>query len=302
MARKIFVCFFVVLLLTTLVVPAFAVSAGQDGFGVWASFPISEVYIEDGQHDGSSFTWPSNYCSDNSRFVISDFTSSASQSPFASVQTYYTNYNNEPLIESTITLPGDCNKFSFFLDTKFNMGVSGATFALPVGSAFISNIRIWGFIYEPVLVGDTYELKYTQFNREWSFPYDLEFTTFQLGTYLRSAVDRGGSAAEFCYANCRIEITLHDIYVPGGIDCFVYAHVAEDGEDPYAEPFFVQWFNFIKLKHTSTTVAPAGFFDWLLNAVNAFLNFQILPGFSMNSIFYVVLVIAVVLAVVKIMH
>lgn len=300
MVRKIFICFFVVLLLTTMVVPAFAVSAGLDGFGVWASFPISEVYIQDGQFDGSTFTWPSNYCSDNSKFVITDFTSSASQSPFASVQTYYTNYNNEPLIESTITLPADCNKFSFYLDAKFNTVVGSAIFSLPVDSALISNIRIQGFYYEPVLDGDTYELEYTQFVREWSFTYDQEFTSFDLGTYLRSAVDKGGSAGEFCYANCFIEITLHDIYVPGGIECFVYADVAED--DPYGEPYFVQWFNYLKLQHTSTTIAPSGFFDWLLNAVNAFLDFHILPGFSMNSIFYVVFVIAIVLAVVKIMH
>lgn len=303
MLKKISVCFFVVLLLAFMVVPAFAVSAGSDGSPIYAAFPISEVHIQDGEHKGSTFAWPANYCNDSGRFVITDFTSSASSVPFASVQTYYTNYENDkPLITSLVTIPGDCHRFSFRLDEIFNITGGSAEFILPANlCTYITEIRIQGFYYEPVVKGDSYDFQYTQFARTWNVDPSIELESFQLGSYLRSASDNPGNAGGFCYSNCFIEVTLTDVYIPSGIEFFICADVVADDHSPYAEPYFIQWFNYLSLDYQSIVSIPGGMFQWLLDSVNAFFNIQILPGFSINSIFYVVVVISVLLAVIKIM-
>lgn len=42
-----------------------------------------------------------------------------------------------------------------------------------------------------------------------------------------------------------------------------------------------------------------GWFDWLLDSINSFMNFEIAPDFSLNELFWIVMVIAIILWFVK---
>ena len=61
MRRKIFICFFVVLLMTTMVVPAFASSTGGSADVVSSGVIIDYVKVNSGPSSGSVVEWPNNY-------------------------------------------------------------------------------------------------------------------------------------------------------------------------------------------------------------------------------------------------
>ena len=286
MVRKIFICFFVVLLLTTMVVPAFATSSGGSGFVVDPAIRIDYVRMENGSTSGSIVDWPNNYSSLFSSSVLVG-------SSVASFDCYLRDNIQEtyffPASASQITL--FCSDIFLLSDSVFSVDDDG------LGHVRFSSLTITGLVNQLSSSSGAYDIASTLFSDTFSL---AGARSVDIADSMRHAV--AGAVSTVDQNDCwlsNVQISLSFFYDDPDASPMIHFSVSQASSDTS----FKSWFNSSDLTFVfnETVVNMPGMFDWLRDSVESFFELEIAPGFSINKLFYVVLVIAVLLAVVKLM-
>ena len=290
MVRKIFICFFVVLLLTTMVVPALASSMSGGGANLYSSFPIDSIQLRDGIYGGTRLDWPNNVFK-NSGYPATCTYMDGSES----LARFYCFYE-DLWLQTAVTLPLDCTSVAIYCDSL--------VFS-PDSALFLANDEFNQIQYDTLSVSGYYQLidisngQYVTDPQYFSESYTLSGASMaqvDLVNYLSSTVGpifSGNVLVLFTGLTFGVRYTNT---LPDTVPMLLF--ISGTTADSTLLP---SWFNSQSLAVEVESVEMPGMFDWLLNSVDAFFNLQILPGIKLNSLFYVVLVIAVLLAVVKIM-
>lgn len=296
MVRKILCCVVILALMSFCVVPAFAASTSPVSYS-YCQFPVTQLSIDDGSHT-SVLDWPRTAANDYS-VVLTEFIDTSSTVPFCTIHTYLQDdpvrkFNNE------IYLPGDVSKFTLQVEYYyFNSGPAYITLPADLETSFrsLSISGVQSYVDHADQDNYYYEMTSPTFFKEWYFASD-EVLEIELTEYIWDAtLLAGGKSSSVCF----LYITFELWPISTG-DIPVFFSCKSSSTSPYAQNFS-GWFNKLKLTHSDyTTVVEGGLFDWLLNSVNALFNIQIAPGITLNTMFVVVLVIVVLLAVIKIMH
>lgn len=284
MPRKIFICFFVVLLMTTMVVPAFASSAGGAGVYSNPAVVIDAVKLLDGAKAGSVVDWPNNYFAVGGKPVFVD----------NGFVYFECSGGSDTLV--TVFNPGSANSFSlrcsniFYTDSlSFSLENDGTdTFS-------VTRVQIRGFITDLSVVNSTYNLSTSYFSESFS----VNSSSVDIAQLIRTSVgslDGTGDAAWLQDVQIIIDYYRTDPDASPALRFNV-------NQVPDYNPF-ASWFDDADL--TSKTVVQEnvtmpGLFDWLLDSVDAFLNLEIVPGITINALFYVALVIIVLIAFIKLL-
>lgn len=132
-----------------------------------------------------------------------------------------------------------------------------------------------------------------------TFVPDPETNICYLGEWLHDLLDLHAQQRDYTYAylndlEIKIYISRNDVSTPG----FLFAFQP----NPNFPNFAFQWLAERKLPLTYTAAPDSFTFDWLVHSVDAFMSFELVPGFSLNAIFEVILAIGVVLWFIKIIH
>lgn len=278
MRRKIFICFFVVLLMTTMVVPAFATSSGGSGSSyISPAVVISNIKLLNGPFAGSVVDWPNNYASSNGIFASGDmgvlgFSSGLDGDKFDT--TIF------PGAASSIQL----NIADFFWTEDLYFGVDDDGYE----SAYITSVSVSGNIITVNKSGGEFAT-HTGF---FSGNFAVNSYGCNLAKAVRDAVGNIEAYGDLVFLQ-NVSITIK--YYAVDPDAPVRLHFSVS-KAKFSDPY-ISWFN---SRHLTQQVivqggGPNNMFQWLLDSVNAFLNFEIVPGLSLNRIFYIVLVIGVLL-------
>ena len=285
MVRKIFICFFVVLLLTTMVVPAFASSSGGPGVYAQPAIRIDSVKMLNGSTSGSVVDWPNNYYAAYGESVLVS----------SSVASFDCAINNQIL--DTTLFPGSVTSISLRCSDVFMS--EDVVFAVDDDGYDVTrftSVTISGYVNLLSSTDGSYVISPTYFTQ-----------TFNLGA------SRSVDLAEAISQAVAGSVSSASQYNPWISDLQVVIKYYRDTDDAARLHFsvsqassdtsFKSWFNSSDLTFVfnETVVDMPGMFDWLLDSVQSFFELEIAPGLSINMLFYVVLVIAVLLAVVKLM-
>lgn len=142
---------------------------------------------------------------------------------------------------------------------------------------------------------DFYKVSYSSFSGE--FVPDPENNICYIGDWLYDMIDGCAAQYDFQYVNLtnlkvQVYVSRNDVSTPGFMVCF---KPTANKVDSYYQWLFERKVS-VKV-YTDPNIDP---FNWLLRSADAFLNFQLVPGFSLNKLFEVVLTIAVVLWFIKV--
>lgn len=287
MRRKIFICFFVVFLMTTLVVPAFASSPSSAGGSTYfAVFDFDYIDFTTAT-DAIYFDWPHNTgqvntSSDYSSDYLTFFESSDDAFKFACysqntnfiTDIYCYDARNALLYSDDLVFSADQAEF---LRLDFNIGGYRA-----------ENIKISGFCcYVEEING-----QYTLVRQPFSLTLDGQYLSLPLKTVLeKCSLRSNGSLYYFQDFQMQFDLTRlvddpdNENYLPSSY----YFRVTVPAVGARYE--VDNWFAYLDLTHTTVQYSDVNFFDWLLDSVNAFLNFELFPGFSINRLMQVILII-----------
>lgn len=290
MVRKIFICFFVVLLLTTMVVPAFASSMGGGGANFYSSFPISSVQFLDGSYAGTRLDWPNNVFKNAGSPTVCTYLDGSAQ-----IARFYC-FMEDDYIQTAFSLPLDCSSVSVYCDSVI---------LTPDSELYLTNDEVDQIDYENVTVSGYFQLvdlsngEYVSTAQYFSESFSLSGSSMSqvdLVHYLVSAVGPvfGGNVFAL-FTDLRFTIDFSNT-LPDNVPMLLFKSSWSANSS-----LIPSWFNSQDLAVEVDSGEFPGLFDWLLNSVNAFFNLEIFPGIRLNSLFYVVLVIAVLLAVAKLM-
>lgn len=288
MRRKIFICFFVVLLMTTMVVPAFASSDAAMSYTSSDSpaIPIDYIELLDGTHMGAIADWPNNFGKGTSQTGV--FCSY----PFAEFVCYRSKVASSGGIFDTNVYTGDTSAVRLFCSNIFL--VDSVFFELndyDLENVTFSNVSVSGSYHLPYKDNKGgYAISSTSFSEN----YTLNSDRVDIIALLKQAAHTGDVLPNGCLWFQDVTITFSFFYDDPDLPrCF---NVSVSNSKFFNGVEY--WFNAYKLKYTvSSTPAPElpSMFDWLLDSVNAFLNFEIAPNFTLNKLFFIVLVIGVLL-------
>lgn len=285
MRRKIFICFFVVLLMTTLVVPAFASSNEGSSFlpSDIPAVPIDYIELLNGEFKGDIIDWPNNF-GRNASDVVCTY-------PSISFRCYRDYTTTNAGIFSTLVYPGDASSVRLFCSNIFLS--DSLTFELSDDDfehICFGSISITGSYHLPYKSGDAYALSSTSFSKT----FNINGRFADLFSLIKAAAQCGDILPNDVLWLQNVVITFDFLFDDSDADHFFNVVVSNGRWDnPY-----VNWFNAYRFTSAAPPVADSdmpGLFDWLLESVNAFLNFEIAPDFSLNKIFFIILVIGVLL-------
>lgn len=284
MVRKIFICFFVVLLLTTMVVPAFATSSGGPGVYTQPAIRIDSVKMLNGSTSGSVIDWPNNfYAAYGSSVVVS-----------SSVASFDCLLSGNIL--ETYFYPGSVSKISLRLSDVFLL--SDTVFSVDddnLEHVRFSSLSISGYVNQLSASSGSYDIASSYFTDTFNFS---GVRSVDIADSIRHAVAGVGSTVnQFDCWLSNVQISLSYFYDDLDATPMIHFSVSQASSDTS----FKSWFNSSDLTFVfnETVVELPGMFDWLKNSIQSFLELEIAPGLSLNKLFYVVLVISVLLAVVK---
>lgn len=286
MVRKIFICFFVVLLLTTMVVPAFATSSGGPGVYAQPAIRIDSVKMLDGSTSGSVIDWPNNYFAASGSSVIVD----------SSVASFNCLLSNKIL--ETYFYPGSVSKISLRISDVFMM--SDTVFSVDddnLEHVYFTSLSISGYVNQLSSSSGAYEISSSYFSETVNFgssrSVDIADAIRRVVAGVNPSVDQYD-----CWLS-NVQVGLSYYYDDLDATPMIHFSVSQASSDVS----FKSWFNSSDLTFVfnETVVEMPGMFDWLRDSVESFFELEIAPGFSLNGLFYIVLVIAVLLAVVKLM-
>lgn len=284
MLKKIFICFFVVFLLTTMVVPAFASSSGGSGSGyISPGVVISNVKVLNGSHSGSVLDWPNNYASTDGRDVIVDTAELGFEC------------SNNGTEFSTYVYPGSAtslqiNIADMFWTPNLSFSIDNDDFY----SVVLTSVSVSGTIItcHPSSGSGAYLLGAGFFSNTFS----VNSTSCSLSKLIRDAVGDIYNYGDIVFLqNVRITLNFYNDD-PDTSSCMV----VRVSEAEYSD-YFTAWFDSCNLMKTVIYQSnhPENIFKWLLDSVNAFLEFELIPGFTLNKIFYIAVVIGVLLWALK---
>lgn len=285
MRRKIFICFFVVLLMTTLVVPAFASSNGGTT-GLPSDIPAVPIdYFEllNGSFKGDIVDWPNNY-GRNASDVVCIY-------PSVNFRCYRTATASNAGLFSTVVYPGDASSARLFCSNIYL--ANSLTFELNDDGfehVRFGTVSITGSYHLPYKSGDSYALSSTSF----SMSFNVNARSVDLFALIKEAGYTGDVLPNGVLWIQDLSIVFDFVFDDPSADHFFNVVVSNSSWSNPSE----HWFSAYRFTSTSPPVADTnqpGMFDWLLDSVNSFLNFEIAPNFSLNKIFFIVLVIGVLL-------
>lgn len=277
MRRKIFICFFVLLLMTTMVVPVFATSAGGNTSAAVSRPAVVVDYIRylDGSDAGAVCDWPNNYSIDGASVYgnIDD------------IFMFDCSYTGS--VFSTTFYPGNCTYVSFFCADYF--WTDEQHFLIDDGGSDVvfSNVSITGNFAYMEAVNGRYMMR--------SKPFSTRVSVYGSEVYVDDLI--GQAIADFDFRGDYAY--LQDVTVTVTFyqnDTSVTPRFRTAIGSTSVSNLLNSWIYYqaipFQIVEGGTDV---NMFDWLLDSVNAFLNLEIAPGFSLNRIFYIVLVVGVLL-------
>lgn len=282
MPRKIFICFFVVLLMTTMVVPAFASSPAGDTTAKVHSPAVVIDYIRylNGANAGAICDWPNNFSAGGS------LTGAIGNDVFN-----FASYYSDGRFFTTIR-PFDCSYVRLFCSSYF--WAEDQHFIIDCGQSDVvfSSVSISGkFVYFSSVNGQ-YFMRTESFSNRASVYADTIYVDDLIGAAIS---DFSWSGPAPYLQDVVIEFSFYNS--DPNYDPEIRTVIASSSSP---SSYFEGWFNYQQLPSSGSggsggVVEDVGMFDWLLDSVNAFLNFEIAPEFSLNRIFLIVLVIGVLL-------
>ena len=275
MRRKIFICFFVVLLMTTMVVPAFASSTGGSADVVSSGVIIDYVKVKSGPSSGSVVEWPNNY------YASGGNPSAVHTDALSAICEYSGTFD-------TTIYPGSARSLGLFIsdmfwtkDLHFSVDDDG------YDSFILSSVTVSGTIYAVSSSKDSGE--YQIIPLVFMDEFVVNSSTCNLSKLIRDAVGLDiytfGDIVYFHNVSITLNFYADSPDVPVGL-CFRVSKAT-------AKNNFSAWFASCNLVRTVVynSTHPQNIFKWLLDAVNAFMEFEIIPGFTLNRLFYIVVVI-----------
>lgn len=291
MRRKIFICFFVVLLMTTLVAPAFASSVDRgDGSGSDSpAIPIDYIEFLDGSYSGAIADWPNNFGKDAIDVsCVYDF---------VAFRCYRSNTGSSAGQFSTSVYSGDASSVRLFCSDIFL--APSLVFELnddSEGNVVFETVTITGSYVLPYESGDAYALSHTSFSKSFS----VNSSEVDLFALLKEAGNTGDILPNDDLWLQDVSITISFSF----LDSLVARYFNVVASNSRFDNDFEDWFIAYRFASTGDVVVDSelpGMFDWLLDSINAFLDFEIAPDLSLNKLFFIVLVIIVLVAFIKIL-
>lgn len=181
-------------------------------------------------------------------------------------------------LDSYVMLPSESDFDVLRVEISANLGIPGKR-----GSGAGSN-EVYSYSYIPL---------------QSTFIPDPETNVCYLGKWLHDLLNLHVQQRDYTYAylndlEIKIFISRNDVSTPG----FLFAFKP----NPNFPNFAFQWLAERKLPLTYTAAPDSFTFDWLVRSVDAFMTFELVPGFSLNAIFEVILAIGVVLWFIKLIH
>ena len=288
MPRKIFICFFVLLLMTTMVVPAFASSgASANSTYYQPAVLISNLRLLDGTYKGAIADWPNNYRNSNQADVLIDYGFMAFDAFGGST------YGTDDYDFTTNVYPGSASSFRLNISDLFWSENTAFVVDDDGNDHFvITSIKVSGSVSSMSTSSGNYFINWKYFSNTFS----VNSSKANLADLIRRAVGDIYAYGDLVYMK-DIEIDISFYVTDPDADKALTFRVsgAETGD------YFALWFTKQKLAVSITGSSTPNMFDWLLDSVNAFLDFEIVPGFSINRIFYIVLVIGILMWFIKLL-
>lgn len=301
--RKAFIIVIVVVMVALMAVPAFALSSGSGNLYYtpvrFDTFTTSESSVV--------HSWPFNNTqlgTSSASFSFGDgrVSGSASCLKNSSGKVYLSGYMNYPESAVSVGLPS-----SIILSTQTDQFVSRSlldSFVIYFGSPFVlDSVRLSGSAYYVKSASDvgentaSYNLSFESFDRVF-YETNSGDGAARVGLWLLECLDGlshvGGDSWFFLNdVNVEIIFSRTDVSTP----CFTISSLLTPN---YEGTSGYQWFYNQGL--TKTVVdGSQSIFDWLINSVEAFFDFQIAPGLSINKILYIVLVLGVLFLLLKLL-
>jgi hypothetical protein len=269
-----------------MVVPAFATSSGGPGVYTQPAIRIDSVKMLNGSTSGSVIDWPNNfYAAYGSSVVVSSSVAS------------FNCLLSDNILE-TYFYPGSVSKISLRLSDVFLL--SDTVFSVDddnLEHVRFSSLSISGYVNQLSSSSGAYEISSAYFsetvNLGGSRSVDIADAIRHVVAGVNPSVDQYD-----CWLSI-VQVVLSYFYDDLDATPMIHFSVSQSSSDTS----FKSWFNSSDLSFVfnETVVEMPGMFDWLRDSIESFFELEIAPGFSLNGLFYIVLVIAVLLAVVKLM-
>lgn len=281
MLKRVFICFFVVLLLTTMVAPAFATSvtppsSNSDKPGV----EIDYIKLLNGSSAGAVGDWPNNSGGAAYDYVLGSYS-----------DLFGFECRNDSSSFNTTIYPGSASSVELYCSNLF--WSEGTRFTISddgYDSFVITSVSISGVRNEVFINGDSYNIVPYSFSGTFAVnSHDVD-----LAYLIRKVVGDIEAYGDLVFLqDVKISFSFYstDPDVPVGLYFSVNRALRNN--------YFVIWFRMHALSVEVHNTEVPGLFDWLLDSVNAFLNFELVPGITINRGFYIVVVIGLLVCFFK---
>lgn len=283
--RKFVILFCTLLLLCSLALPAFAsTSGGNVGNTIYQSgAPIDYITFVSGPQAGSVYDWAFNSAREGAQPIFS-----FGSTPFSSGASY-----RDGKISGTFAATGTFDLFTnnLIVTQNYNMILSNYYDDDPISFLEISVSGKCVYIQ-----GDTDSKNYDMVEK----PFSRIYTNFvggsvDIGQLVRDQVAfTNGTTSVGLSPTMVSDLTIRVKYnVEAGYTGNVLIDIEVSTRD--RSVLYQQWLDSLDLK--AYVYSPGSFdvSDWLEAAVGGFLEFELFPGFSINKIFWLVLVIGIML-------
>ena len=287
MHKKVLVWLLVILLLCGLAVPAFATSPGGNTTDSvnHPAVVIDYLRFNNGEHAGAVLDWPNNY-------------SVGGQSLYGNIDGVFTFdafYTGSAFRTTVYT--GNCDYFTLFCSEYF--WSDSQHFAIDsYGSLTFNTVTISGEVCYIQPAAGQYYLESQSFSMRSSI-YSSEV---YLDDLIGEAISDYTNLYSGSYAFLQ-NVTISLSFNYSSSEFARFRTVIPLGPKPSAYREF--WFSSQKLTYSLSDSGAVSnsfnMFDWLVDSANAFLELEIAPGFSINMIFYIVLVIGVLFWFIKLL-
>lgn len=295
MRKRILCCIVIVVILAASIMPAFGIGAGGSDATVYAGLQFETITNYGGRYDGSVAAWPFNDYSGSPAWVGSEYGESDDLYFSASV------FGDDTSIRGTFA-PYDATWFSLnarylYFDGASSLYIAGDDITV---TSFPRVIVEYDVVYiQPNAIGSHYQTAYDHIYYD-----SLEDIYSDLSSNgrlnIRDVILRAHYVAK--------EKTLledYDIMLLEDVSIKVYFDQADldagftvEAKASAAYPNYVgRWLG----SQTVAITTESGFnmAGWIVNSLGAFLEFEFIPGFSLNAIFAIIFVIAIVLVLIK---
>jgi hypothetical protein len=276
--------------MTTLVVPAFASSSGGELSGRdLPGVPIDYMELLNGSYAGSVADWPNNYgkwgdsvdCTyPFAGFICSRLRQDSLKGNFSTQVYPHASCSKVRLFSSNIYLMPAC---SFKLHDD---GYQNVVF---------TDVTITGNYVLPYPSNGSYALSHTSFSKSFSF----NTREIDLVSCIKSAAQTGDILPNDILWIQDLSITFSFYFDQPDAPYFTV-----DVGNCWFANLQERWFSSYKFTPSNSPdeeTVQFNLFDWLLDSVNAFLDFEIAPNFSLNKLFFITLVVGVLLWFIRLM-